>query len=503
MTVVQTNSGPVRGARENGLAVFKGIPYAAAPVGDLRWMPPRPPEPWTETRDALEFGNIAPQEKSPLIPPALLIDQPESEDCLYLNVTTPGTDGGARPVMVWIHGGGFYIGSGSQDLYDGAGLASRGVVVVTINYRMGAFGFVRLKELTNGEIPSTGNEGILDQAAALAWVRDNIAAFGGDPGNVTIFGESAGGMSVVSLLSMPAARGLFHKAIVQSGPGHTHFSVDEALDYIAKPMLEAFGTSDPEALRAATTEEMQAAAPAFMEAGREPGSRPWPQPLGQAGDRWRDDYRAGDWPEPVLALGHPHGCGHAADGGHDAGRDVYGGRGRRAWRRRPGGARTGGMVPGGGRCRRARRGLHGGAGAAPGGDPSTRLPSTRRSTRRPPTGRMMGVPSTRRCWTLTGPRTARCITTCSGAIDWISPAMDGRDKAGAQHGVGTWRLRVRHARRDPGHRRHVRSAGARRRTALANATMDAWTAFARTERRPEAPRRLGAVAALRRDPGAR
>ncbi len=299
MTIVRTRSGPVRGARDNGVSAFKGVPYAAPPVGELRWMPPEPPAPWTETRDALEFGNVAPQERSPLVPPVLVVDQPESEDCLYLNVYTPAADDGARPVMLWIHGGGFALGAGSQVLYEGSRLASRGVVVVTVNYRLGPFGFVRLKELTNGEIPATGNEGLLDQVAALTWVRDNVAAFGGDPDNVTVFGESAGGVSVLSLMSMPAARGLFHKAIVQSGPGQIAFSVDEALEHVAKPMLEALGTPDPETLRAATTARLMAAIPQFMEtvAGSDMAARlRWAKPV-------VDGETILDWPEPALASG--------------------------------------------------------------------------------------------------------------------------------------------------------------------------------------------------------
>ena len=253
---------------------------------------------------------------------------------------------------------GFYLGAGSQDVYDGSALASRGVVVVTINYRMGAFGFVRLKELTNGEIPSTGNEGILDQAAALAWVRDNIAAFGGDPGNVTIFGESAGSMSVVSLLSMPAARGLFHKAIAQSGPGHSHFSVDEALDYITKPMLEAFGTSDPDALRAASTEEMAAAVPAFMEAAASPDPA--------IRNRWAKPRDRRERPIHGLAgadLGSRRPCGAAPDGRAPT-RDEMSSAviAALATATSCGGAGAGSRS----RCQCARRGLIGRRGATPG-----------------------------------------------------------------------------------------------------------------------------------------
>jgi len=221
--IAQTRSGKVEGEERNGLYVFRGIPYAAPPVGAKRWRAPDKVEAWSGVRKAVQFGNAAPQNRIPLEAlAAFVIGEPQSEDCLYLNVWTPGLDGERRPVMVWIHGGAFTIGSGAQSIYEGTALAQRGdVVIVTINYRLGPLGFVRLHELTNGRIPSTGNEGMLDQARALEWVRENIAAFGGDPENVTIFGESAGGMSVGTLLGMPSARGLFQKAIPQSGACNT------------------------------------------------------------------------------------------------------------------------------------------------------------------------------------------------------------------------------------------------------------------------------------------
>ncbi len=220
---VSIHQGKLEGDERNGLSVFKGIPFATPPVGARRWLAPEKPASWTGTRDARRFGPAAPQNQLMLSAlAAMVVDGEQSEDCLYLNVWTPALDGKARPVMVWIHGGAFSIGSGSQALYDGSVLARRGdVVVVTINYRLGPLGFLRLADVTNGKIPATGSEGMLDQVAALEWVRDNIAEFGGDPGNVTIFGESAGGMSVGTLLAMPAARGLFHKAIPQSGACHT------------------------------------------------------------------------------------------------------------------------------------------------------------------------------------------------------------------------------------------------------------------------------------------
>lgn len=214
--LVRTAAGPLLGTAEDGLFVFRGIPYAAPPVGDLRWRPPQPVPPWTEPRPATDFGPACPQPNrtSPLLPPVGRTD----EDCLYLNVWTPGLDGEKRPVMVWIHGGGMVHGVGSVPFYEGGALARRGVVLVTINYRLGVLGFLAHPELS-AESPEgvSGNYGLLDQIAALRWVRDHIAAFGGDPGNVTIFGESAGAVSVGFLLTMPLAEGLFHRAILQSG----------------------------------------------------------------------------------------------------------------------------------------------------------------------------------------------------------------------------------------------------------------------------------------------
>ena len=216
---VQTKYGRLRGENEEGLLVFRGIPYASPPTGQLRWMPPQPPQPWPGLRGAYKFGPIGPQDTTAMpIPGRKPSEEPQSEDCLFLNVWTPGTDAGKRAVMVWIHGGAFSRGSGSSPMSPGATLARRGgVVMVTINYRLGPLGFLRLKELTKGKIPSTGNEALLDQIAALKWVHENIAAFGGDPNNVTVFGESAGAMSIGCLLAMDQAKGLFQKAVLQSG----------------------------------------------------------------------------------------------------------------------------------------------------------------------------------------------------------------------------------------------------------------------------------------------
>lgn len=222
--IVTTSYGVLRGLERDGLQVFRGIPFAAPPTGDRRFLPPVPPEPWGGVRDATAFGPMSVQVASGVT--ALLGDDADGsdEDCLHLNITTPGCDDLRRPVMVWIHGGGYINGSGSTAFYDGASLAARGdVVVVTLNYRLGALGFLWLGDLDD-RYRSSGVNGLLDQIAALEWVRDEIAAFGGDPDNVTIFGESAGAMSVSTLLAMPRARGLFHRAIAQSGAAHNTFT---------------------------------------------------------------------------------------------------------------------------------------------------------------------------------------------------------------------------------------------------------------------------------------
>ncbi len=257
--IVATGSGKLEGVQQATISAFKGIPYASPPVGDLRWMPPASPLPWQGVRPAKAYGSISPQNDSgPAITESLKTAGPQSEDCLFLNVWTPSCQG-KRPVLVWIHGGAFSMGSGSQEMYDGSRLATRGdAVIVTINYRLGVFGFLRLKEVTRGAVPSTGNEGLLDQVAALRWVRDNIAAFGGDPGNVTVFGESAGAMSIGCLMAMPAARGLFHKAILESGAASTAFRPDEAAS-IAERYLDVLGVKDAAALRGLPTERLLAA----------------------------------------------------------------------------------------------------------------------------------------------------------------------------------------------------------------------------------------------------
>jgi para-nitrobenzyl esterase len=228
-TVVRTRKGFVRGSETKGIRVFRGIPFAQPPVGGLRFRAPRPVEPWTGEREATTFSAIAPQPVDPNINPIFMVPrQPQAEDCLYLNVWTPSVDAPKLPVMVWIHGGSFRAGGGSEPRYDGTALASRNVVVVTVNYRLGALGFLHVPG-ADGDLAA--NWGMLDQLAALRWVRDEIAAFGGDPGNVTIFGESAGGMSVAALMASPRASGLFRRAILQSGAGHNAVPVERATAY--------------------------------------------------------------------------------------------------------------------------------------------------------------------------------------------------------------------------------------------------------------------------------
>jgi len=281
------------------IAVFKGIPYAAPPVGELRWQPPQPVEPWEGIRDATRFASICPQGDDNendffgrmidgqgmgwfrkllfKLSAGVLPEEAQSEDCLYLNVRTANLGGaGKQPVMVWIHGGGHQTGSGSIEFYQSDSLVRRDVVLVTINYRLGAIGYFAHPALSaESEHGVSGNYGTLDQIAALEWVRDHIAGFGGDPSRVTIFGESAGGESVAHMLTSPLARGLVHRAIMQSA------STGGLLIHLRRPVLhfmsaeaagEAFAAEvvgdaeDPiERLRAMSADDLYAAFREFPE----------------------------------------------------------------------------------------------------------------------------------------------------------------------------------------------------------------------------------------------
>ena len=248
-SAIETRHGKIEGRQVGGLHRFLGIPFAAPPVGDLRWRPPQDVTPWSGWRGLEDYSSQAwqPVMGGMMGPLNYLFNVSStenlSEDCLYLNVWTPGLDNRMRPVLVWIHGGAFSMGTGGTSIYDGIHLATRGdAVVVTINYRLGALGFLNLSEITGGRIPATGNEGLLDQVKALEWVRDNIDQFGGDPNRVTVFGESAGGICVGTLLAFEPAKGLFHRAIAQSGASSTVQSLSSAAKS-AQALLKILGVS--------------------------------------------------------------------------------------------------------------------------------------------------------------------------------------------------------------------------------------------------------------------
>jgi para-nitrobenzyl esterase len=260
--VVETTYGPVRGTDDGRARAWKGIRYAAPPVGDLRFRAPEPPVRWTDVADGTTFGPACPQPSLPNIP--LDLGAPQSEDCLRLNIwassdTEPG-DG--KPVMVWLHGGAYILGSSSQPLYDGRRLASSGdVVVVTVNYRLGALGFLDLSSFNTSQRRFDSNIGLRDVLAALGWVRDNIAVFGGDPEKVTLFGESAGAGIVTTLLATPAAEGLFAGAIAQSSPATSVYDRGRARR-VAVAVLDKLGIvpSDVERLHEVPTAAILAAA---------------------------------------------------------------------------------------------------------------------------------------------------------------------------------------------------------------------------------------------------
>ena len=246
--VAETAYGRIRGTEVRGIKVFKGVPYGASTAGPNRFMPPAAPAKWAGVRDALAYGASAPQSQpgtrraSSAIAVAAAGLPPEGEDCLVLNVWTPAVnDNRKRPVMVWCHGGGFTTGSGSSPVTDGGNLARRGdVVVVSLNHRLNVLGFSNLASVAGAEFASSGDVGMLDIVRALEWVRDNIAGFGGDPGTVMVFGQSGGGRKVSTLLAMPAAKGLFHRAVIESG-ATLRLVEPEAGARVARELLSTLG----------------------------------------------------------------------------------------------------------------------------------------------------------------------------------------------------------------------------------------------------------------------
>ena len=293
-----TSHGDVRGRMSDGVSAFKGIRYGGPTGGANRFQPPQPPGPWSEPADALEFGFCAPQtvpgvgfrnpSRPGLVAPGLVLfeqvgflrgSEPESEDCLFLNVWTGGADASrSRPVMVWLHGGGFNAGAGSSPLYDGANLVRRGdVVVVSVNHRLGALGFADLAGTLGPDFARSANAGMLDIVMALEWVRDNIPAFGGDPRRITIFGQSGGGWKVSTLLGMPRAEGLFHRAVIQSGPGVRMVERDNANGLAERFLAELHdgaGGGDPRRASAEDILRAQFAAESSL------GPRPVPNMIG-------------------------------------------------------------------------------------------------------------------------------------------------------------------------------------------------------------------------------
>jgi len=273
--VVETIAGNVKGFvdKDNGILTFRGIHYGTSTAGSRRFLPPLPVESWDGEFEAMEYGPICPQGRSSIIPGTG--ERPRAtmnEDCLVLNVWTPGLTG-QRPVMVWLHGGGFTSGSGNGPGYDGGNLAKRGdVVVVTTNHRLNAFGYLHLADIYGEYFAGSGMAGMLDIELSLKWVRDNIRRFGGDPSNVTIFGESGGGAKVSTALAMPTSKGLFHKGIIQSGPGINGIDRDAATE-VAESMATRLGVTNGGQLQQMPMEDILNAMAGTGEGGDRPIAR--------------------------------------------------------------------------------------------------------------------------------------------------------------------------------------------------------------------------------------
>ena len=308
-TLVKIDTGWLSGVEEGGgIRVYKGIPYAAPPVGPLRWKPPQRAKPWKDILVAKNFPNNCPQ--------MALVPGPQSEDCLGLNIWTPAKPGANLPVMVWIHGGGFQIGASSQSAYDGTALAAQGVVLVSINYRLGLLGFLAHPELDK-ESPhgASGDYGLMDMVAALQWVKRNITAFGGDPGNVTIFGESAGGTAVCLLMIVPQAQGLFQKVISESAAWMFGPISHITESWYGRIPLTKFGErlgADIAALRAKTPGELMRMLPPAM-------SNNGAADRGEAYMPVVDGWTIPDDPARLFASGNYHGVALIAGTNADEG----------------------------------------------------------------------------------------------------------------------------------------------------------------------------------------
>ncbi|MET7770656.1 carboxylesterase family protein [Nocardia sp. NPDC005366] len=293
-SIVTTRSGRVRGSVSAGVHVFQGVPYAAPPQGADRYLPPRPVQAWTGVRDALTLGPTPPQPPTPA-PLDFFAPPIPGADYLNLNIWTPDPGSARLPVLVWIHGGGF--DTGSNGLYDGAAFARDGVVLVAINYRLGAEGFLFLDD-------GVANVGLLDQISALEWVRDNIAAFGGDPGNVTVFGQSSGAIAVGTLLTMPRADGLFRRAIMESGAGNLCYSADTARE-LGQRLVAKLGVAPTRAaVAAAGVERVLAAQTAVMsDLARQPDPQRWGGEPGARVNMWRATLDGATLPaKPIDAV---------------------------------------------------------------------------------------------------------------------------------------------------------------------------------------------------------
>lgn len=260
---IQTNSGTVLGKAHKGIFSYKGIPYAEPPIGPNRWIPPQPVIPWQGVKDCSEYGPICPQNELAYDHESADIsraNQAQSEDCLTLNIWTPENHNRKKPVMVWIHGGAFWMGSGDEEVLNPNNICrDEEFVVVSINYRLACFGFLRLVDITNGKIPSSGCEALLDQIEALKWIKENISFFGGDDKNISVIGQSAGGHSISTLIAMPAATGLFHKAIILDG-GSECYQPKEESNRLALKLLNEYGIKPNEIdkIRSLTTEQLKA-----------------------------------------------------------------------------------------------------------------------------------------------------------------------------------------------------------------------------------------------------